>query len=103
MDRLNALHALNLFSTKDESNEILKAKNAAFKIREKSKSENAEARRKDLEKLYMLAFQCNMLQSDEQLTKSFINVISEEDFTLSLAEEFVERDLLRTYDTESLY
>ena len=51
----------------------------------------------------MLAFQCNMLQSDEQLTKSFINVISEEDFTLSLAEEFVERDLLRTYDSESLY
>lgn len=64
-----------------------------------------------MEEIYMLAFKINMLQSDKQLcgnnenakVNGFINIISEEDFALSLAEEMLSRDLLLICTQSHLY
>lgn len=50
-----------------------------------------------MEELYLLAFKINFLMSDKQLCEDYIHIVSEEDLTLQLADEYVEHDLLRSY------
>ena len=51
----------------------------------------------------MEAFRINMLMSDAERVEGFVTVVNEDDFTMQLAEEFIERDLLKSYESEHLY
>jgi hypothetical protein len=44
-----------------------------------------------------------MLMDDRERVDGFIHVINEDDFTMQLAEEFIERDLLKSYEIDHLY
>lgn len=59
--------------------------------------------RKKLEAIYLTAFRINMLLSDSERVDGFVTIINEDDFTMQLAEEFIERDLLKSYESEHLY
>ena len=56
-----------------------------------------------MEYIYLLAFRINLLMDDHQLTNEFVHVISEKDFSLSLGEELIVRDLLKMYEHEHLF
>ena len=47
-----------------------------------------------MEAIYMLAFKINLLLSDDEFQRVYVNVASEANFQRKLMEEFLDRDLL---------
>jgi hypothetical protein len=56
-----------------------------------------------MEEIYLKAFHINMLKSKDELIYDFVHVINEADLAVKLAEEFIQRDSLKTFESGHLY
>lgn len=59
--------------------------------------------RYNMEKLYLTAFRHNMSLNEKGLLDNFIHVISVDRLMLLIAEEFLEHDMIRMFDTMKLF
>ena len=56
-----------------------------------------------MEQIYLQVFKINMLKSSEQLATDFVHVINEDSLALKIAEEMIERDLMKSWELQSEY
>lgn len=56
-----------------------------------------------MEKIYLRAFCINMLMNKKELVSNFVHVLDQRNYTHQLAEEFIERDLIKMFEATNLF
>jgi hypothetical protein len=56
-----------------------------------------------MEEIYLQAFRINMLKDHVEINDSFVHISNEEDLSIKLAEELIERDSLKMYLQSPLF
>ena len=59
--------------------------------------------RTDMEEIFLQTFRVNLLKDSRNLVNDYLHVISEDTLSIKLAEEFIERDLIKAWELDEVY